>query len=268
MSHEFHNVRLQDPINWGWAPNHGLVAPWLPVPGFCGGLRWFEPVGRHHGTLTNMAPASAWKPSPRGGLCLQLDGVSNYVDGGNAPALQITGPLTIVVWVYKTDTSKGGLVDKWASGNGYALCFYSDDKLVFYIYSSTTDAYFLSTAGVSRDTWHQVVGVYDTSTIEMYLDGKELAGSITGTVPGAITDAGINLSLGRAPNTGDGYFTGIFDGPRIYKSALSPSEILAIYEDDLRGMREQLNRIKHVYAAAAVTVKPWWYYQHASLGAA
>jgi len=251
MSHEFHNVRLQDPINWGWPPNRGLIAAWLPVPGFCGGLRWFEPVGRNHGTLTNMVPATDWVPFSYGGLALDFAGGDDVVISGT-DLFDPTAAFTVILWLNQsgeTDTYDWFFeqcIDD-ITGN-FALTMRNSGDDVWAFYESKGSDYWDTNITITKDVWTQLGFIKDASDNAcLYKDGQQVANTAGFTIS---ANPGKTVQIGSSANYGHDY-NGLITGVRIYQRELSAAEMLAIYEDDLPGMCEQLNRHVPVYPAAA-----------------
>jgi hypothetical protein len=72
-----------------------------------------------------------------------------------------------------------------------------------------------------------VAGVYDGSTIRLYVNGV-LVGSPT-PAPGSIVASGNDLELGSDPSNPDRLFNGLIDEAALYSRALSDQEIQTIY---------------------------------------
>jgi hypothetical protein len=77
--------------------------------------------------------------------------------------------------------------------------------------------------------WHQAVGVWDGSNLYIYIDGS-LINSVA--FSGSITTNADNVQLGRSTTISfpsSDQFLGLIDDVRIYNSALSATEIQALY---------------------------------------
>ncbi|KKL97978.1 hypothetical protein LCGC14_1829030 [marine sediment metagenome] len=76
--------------------------------------------------------------------------------------------------------------------------------------------------------WQHVAGVYDGSTLRVYLDGVQDGG--TSAVLGTIRTGSQDVWLGANPNTAsDRPWDGDIDDARIYDRALTAEEILTIF---------------------------------------
>jgi hypothetical protein len=99
-----------------------------------------------------------------------------------------------------------------------------------------------TSAAFSTGEWHHVAFTADGSTMVIYQDGVALADV---AYSGALVDTVIpNLGIGvKTNNTGEvanggnpGYWDGLIDDLGLWKRALTPAEIDAIYQAGLRGI--------------------------------
>ena len=82
----------------------------------------------------------------------------------------------------------------------------------------------------SRSRWRTVAGVFDGSSVRLYVDGQEVGagtpvtGSIDYHLP--VTDLAIgNFGNGQTCDLTSFQFAGDIDEPRIYDRALTPAEL-------------------------------------------
>lgn len=109
---------------------------------------------------------------------------------------------------------------------------YNNGALFFFYYG---DIYFNINNGVQINananyadgTWHYIVGTWDGSTANLYIDGSNVA---TGSYSGSIT-ASSTLWLGSTSegNITNQRYLGQLDEIGIWSRALSPSEVTALY---------------------------------------
>ena len=78
----------------------------------------------------------------------------------------------------------------------------------------------------SLNTWYHVAGVYNASakTLDIYVNGVQDDGVLSGTVPSAQVIPAVNATIGM--RSGGYYFKGTIDNVRVYSRALSAAEIL------------------------------------------
>lgn len=163
-----------------------------------------------------------------GVMALSTDGVNDYVSVPHSATLNISGNFSIEYWI-KTSSTDGGIVIgkdayncywSYLSDLGYvSIAFYSGS--VKELYSVTT---------VNDGNWHHVVGVYNGSTLKIYIDGVE---DNSGSFSGAVATSGNNLYIGARNATPDDEVAMLLDEIRIYSKALSPTEVTTHYANGL-----------------------------------
>ena len=134
---------------------------------------------------------------------LNFGGSNDYVDCGNSPSLQITGnAITLEAYVkfntFGTDHWLGNIINKAApNSNGYMLRAGGNGAVNFVVANSGW--YQLTTANnaITLNTWFHIAGVYNGSTLKIYIDGVEVAS--TNTAISSIGNSVSNLNLGRDP---------------------------------------------------------------------
>ncbi len=163
---------------------------------------------------------------------LQFDGYNDYVEVDN-PTLNPTNQIAVSAWIYPTNWF--GLKRIIQKGAG---TFSSDyGQYSFYEYADTLrftlDGIGTATSSnsVPLNTWHHVVGVYDGSSIQIWLNGSLVGQQFaSGPMSSFPTDP---LFIGaRSTASGSDSFSGRIDEVAIYNRTLSPTEIMDLY---LRG---------------------------------
>jgi len=165
---------------------------------------------------------------------LSFDGVDDYVSVPHSASLNISGPITILAWVYVTKLN----VDQKICGKqspGYKLGIYTNNKVEFEIRDPSGTYYFnRNVAGgtvLEANKWYFVGGWWDGSEIRSIVNGNfERPYSYTGSM-GTTTNP---LVIGREPFSSGYYFNGIIDEVRIYNRALSDEEIKQLYYDYIK----------------------------------
>ena len=199
----------------------GLVGYWSFEDGTSTKATDFSGNG-NTGTLTNMEAAD-WVAGKRG-KALSFDGTNDYVDAGAATSLHLTTALTISSWV-KTNSLAASAREVVAKSGGYYWLGMHTAKARFLTFTGGNDT-LDSNASLVTDRWYHLVGTWSTTdnTLRLYIDGV-LDNSLSST--GNISDnAAANLLIG-----GDATVTwnGSIDEVRIYNRALSPAEVLQLY---------------------------------------
>ena len=155
-----------------------------------------------------------------------------------------TGPFTEQIWVNTTSSGfplayhYGGVVAGFflnigGSGDG---CGSATGTVEFYVAYPCSGR---SSINVADGTWHQLVGVYDGTRTLVYVDGQfqtESSGGNPLNTPPAGTDflAG-GLTVSGTPAS---EYTGLLDDLRVYDTALSASDILALYDAEISAVPE------------------------------
>lgn len=155
----------------------------------------------------------------------------------NFSKLKITGPMTVEAWVKWDGTSvdwqrivgKGDVVKRnyglWMGPNG-------PRGWLFQIYDGIggiCNAQDIS-AGDTPDThWHFLVGTYDGSHINLYLDGNRVINNLSCAITPATSDD--PLTIGYAVGFGAGHspFSGVIDEVSVSTGAKSAGTIAAEY---------------------------------------
>ncbi|MGQ3685877.1 MAG: LamG domain-containing protein, partial [Candidatus Loosdrechtia sp.] len=80
---------------------------------------------------------------------------------------------------------------------------------------------------LSLNAWHHLVGVYNGSTLKLYVNGTEV-NSIAAS--GSLDTSTYPLRIGtRAVDPVNRYFKGSIDEVRVYNRALSEQEVQSLY---------------------------------------
>ena len=161
------------------------------------------------------------------GHALRFDGEDDYVDCGNTPSLNITGPITIEAWVLPEVRPKSEPLLAGKTYDSYALTYYQDYASYFYVGSGGNKA----RTGVAMGAWQHVAGTFDGETLRLYINGKAAASSKSQfkTIP-----EGGSFRIGGMVDA-EGFFEGMIDDVRVYSRALGQREILADYNRDVAG---------------------------------
>ena len=155
--------------------------------------------------------------------CLDFDGTNDYIDCGT---INLSGSaITLECWVY-VDQFKGGtdissIMGTETGGHSAFLRFgdggWSDDKVQFVLEIGSQTKLNGNTA-LQEDTWYHIAGVYDGSSMKIYINGildasKNQTGSFTSN------------SLFTIANNSGRYLNGTVDEARVWSDARSETEI-------------------------------------------
>tara|TARA_R110002110_G_scaffold213715_1_gene427123 strand:- start:403 stop:1209 length:807 start_codon:yes stop_codon:yes gene_type:complete len=163
-----------------------------------------------------------------------FDGVDDNIDCGSV-ATAISGQLTVAAWI-RTDQATATVVvfdgrNDSGSNAGFLMDMQTGDNIRLIIDTdAAAGANSTGASTLSTNTWYHVAGTRDGSgVIDVYVNGSQddatpttLAGTMTITDDSAI---GVNTASGA------GFYDGDLDDVRIYSTALTAAEVLAIYNN-------------------------------------
>lgn len=193
----------------------------------------------NHGTLINGARRYT---GVQQGNKLQLDGRDDYVRVPDSDSLDFgTGDFTITAWVWldKADSMRGQpiVIKQDSERVGYSLFIDENGRPALQGRAKNAIRRYAEVAETSLISrkWHFVAGVGDrTNGYRLYVDGVRKnttrINSFSNQV-GSISNSA-DVTIGGNLNTGN-YTRGMIDNVRIYRKALTDSEILAIYIEEL-----------------------------------
>ena len=161
------------------------------------------------------------------GKALDFDGVDDYVSVTDHASLDMTGALTIEVWVNISSLPSDieSIVTKWnktGSQQSYALVI--SDKISFRISFDGSSIHTLEQSAQFPTGLSHVVGTNDGSYMHLFVNGT-MIGDSTAFNQG-IFNSSTNLEIGNAVNLDDKdtYFSGIIDEVRIWDVALTRAQ--------------------------------------------
>lgn len=172
--------------------------------------------------------------SPRYLTSTYFDGASEISSSTVRTGIVGNCDLTLSAWVYcdKTTWNSDFIGIIWngraSQDLAFALCIYNG-RPDFDIWNRR----YIATNAISTKQWHHIAATKTAGTLEntkLYVDGVEVAGAVNTTnVTPNFTENGI--VIGRLNATATRYHTGMISDVRIYATALSADDILALYED-------------------------------------
>jgi len=178
------------------------------------------------GTLTN---GPLWTAG-RIGNALYFDGINDSITIPDSNSLDLSGSFTFSAWVnpVSTFTDFRSILVKnykyflYASGAGYC-----GDGSPLGGFSEVTNQTVCQPSPLPANAWTYLALSYNGSTLTLYRDGIPVA---TSNATGALSATTGTLQIG-ASQFGE-YFQGLIDEVRIYKRALTDTEIQTIYQQE------------------------------------
>jgi hypothetical protein len=178
---------------------------------------------------------ASWAPGLTGSS-LYFNGTSDYVALPNPLPFELQH-FTVTCWVNPQDPyvvqeraffnnvkAVSGVSDGFIirfNSRGLNFCVARADNMDYWLNIDASVTF-------SPGSFHFAACTYDGATMVLYFDGVRV-----GQAPysGGIRYTSVNPYIGAAPNNSghEGYFMGNIDEMRVYDQALSPSELLALY---------------------------------------
>ena len=197
--------------HWSFDADRGVVA------------RDASPAG-NHGTIRGARHVECGA-----GSALQFDGDDAFVDCGKPRSLDLRGPLAIAAWVRPDSVPDAERAICGKSQLSYALTYYKDGKIWFYIGSGSNAV----NAPFEPQRWQHVAATFDGGTMAIYINGRPAAskGSAHATV-----NSDENFMIGRIRSVKEyppvGGFAGQIDSVRVYVRALTADEVASLYASE------------------------------------
>jgi hypothetical protein len=190
------------------------------------------------------------------GGSIVFDGSNDYFEAQHSSSLNISGSITVDVWVYMTSVSNSAdmnLICKYSNAGGSSnqswILFKStgdyrsaspdgltanNNEFVWLASSNGNYSGALIGTGeqVLTNTWYNVVAIYNSSTekMQMYLNGQLKTNvTRTGQTSGVLSTNLRNLQIGGTPLDSNRWIQGRIPIARVYNRALTQQEISQNY---------------------------------------
>ena len=163
------------------------------------------------------------------GSAASLNGGSSYVGVPNSVTLQISGQLTIAVWL-KLNAIPSGYTEIFRKGPGYFLFADASPSIGLAINNDYLSAPNFPVPGASVGNWAQLVATYDSSNsqVKTYWNGALVS---TRTTANTLVPDSSAIGIG-ALETGNGQFlNGSIDEVRLSSVALTADRIATDYRN-------------------------------------
>jgi hypothetical protein len=179
-----------------------------------------------------------------------FDGVNDYIIVGNNSILNFQNTISISFWMridefFDTETfpiSHGSYQNRWK------LSIIPERYLRWTVKSTTATKDLDSSTKLEKDRYYHVATIYDGADFEIYINGELDAHT---SFSGKILQTDIDLTIGQMLPLNNSYnFKGVLDDIRIYDYALSPQQIMNLYNENTNNIESKLNGIPQDYFLA------------------
>lgn len=167
-----------------------------------------------------------------------LDGADDNVAIPSSSTLNnLTNKLTLSAWLYRTSAKTGWqslIARQYGTGTQDQFSLALSGNSYYFTLNTVNNGLRTATAGSNKlNEWVHVAGVYDGSTMKLYINGALAATTLNTT--GNVRLDSKPLYLGAAANGSDPNATsesiaGVVDDLRVYNRALSATEIQTVYK--------------------------------------
>ncbi|MCX6732606.1 MAG: LamG domain-containing protein [Candidatus Roizmanbacteria bacterium] len=161
-----------------------------------------------------------------------FSGSSQYLSLADNVPMSVTGSVSFGGWFKTNSTSTQQYI---VTKNGsYTLEVTAAGKVQAVITGASTGTR-ISTNSIDTG-WHQVIAVYNSAkpSLDLYLDGILTNGTLTGTLPSAISDTAGAFNIGA--NAGANFFNGSIDEVFVTADAIDASIIKSMYRVGYRAL--------------------------------
>ena len=163
---------------------------------------------------------------------ISLDG-TDYVELSSLNNIEYS-QMTVSAWFKSSDLSfaNSRIVSSSNTGdlgflNGFQLEIEKNGSGGFFDVGNGTGEGLANWSQVlSPNTWYHYVGTYDGTNVYAYINGQQVG---SGPLSGDMAISSYPVNIGRNPAYDGDYFKGLVDDVRIYNRALTPKEVLTLY---------------------------------------
>jgi hypothetical protein len=169
---------------------------------------------------------------------LDLDAVNDKIGVSNSASLNPSTALTVEAWInadtWKSSVWAGTIVGKQATSpdRGYCLTAGEGGKAEFTVSINNVWVSATTAAVMGLNSWYHVAGVFDGTTISVYINGNLQASA---PAAGVISTGTSTMYIGENPTWTGRLFDGTIDEVRIWNVARSASEIQSNFGTELTG---------------------------------
>lgn len=182
--------------------------------------------GGNNGTLTTADANDKLRTGTScvSGKCLEFDGTDDYVNCGTGANLDITGAITISVWVYpKINNAFGGIITKDIDSK-FQLVSRNDGNFEIYVENGSGTGKALG-APITVNAWQHLAAIFNPSAQYLYLYKNGVEAKTSCTI-GSLRSSSAGAFIGKYSAY---YFNGLIDDARIYNAAVPVSQVQQDY---------------------------------------
>ncbi|HBU06635.1 MAG TPA: hypothetical protein DEB09_00965 [Candidatus Magasanikbacteria bacterium] len=166
------------------------------------------------------------------GTAIKFDGLKNMLLTPDSAYTDITEQITLEAWIKPEVNSNytSGMQTIVSKGTNYELDLYNSGVLRGGITNKTGQRITVNspTNAVKMNDWNHVAMTYDGQLIKLYVNGIKVAEKVQ---TGLISLNNYEVTIGNLRKDLAIYYQGVMDQVKIYKTALTPTEVLTNYQE-------------------------------------
>ncbi len=208
-------------------PPSGMVS-WYPGENSAADI-----FGPNDGTVQNVSYSAG-----KVGQAFTFNGSDGYISLANESAFDFRFAVTVDAWI-KTDQLASA--EDWApivakGDTAWRLHRYRNTNFAgFSINTGTTGYDVFGATNINDGQWHHLAGIFDGTTIYVYVDGVLDGPNATLAVPGPIDTNDYEVRIGNNSQIESRFWNGQIDEVEIFNTALSGTDIANIYNASSTG---------------------------------
>ena len=173
-----------------------------------------------------------------------FNGYNSHIDIGNGELTKPDFPITLSVWVKKTDNEQGWIFGNNLNSANYMGIFlgFGDGNLLSLHFgnggavgSSAARRSVYAIDPIELSKWYHVVGIIESAdSMRLFLNGNEKSTVYSGTADKIVYDEGI-ACFGKFHNwqyQQARFYKGVIDDFRLYSRTLTEQEIIKLYLEE------------------------------------
>ncbi|MCV9389328.1 LamG-like jellyroll fold domain-containing protein [Reichenbachiella ulvae] len=180
------------------------------------------------GSSTGLNPSLAVDRYENNSGAYSFDGVDDYLSINNGSGINISGNMSVVLWVNPNEIGSNGRIT-WDSGSEYGdFIIWSDGRLAYNYKEGTNNSTVFSSSALSAGKWSLIAFTRTGDQISFFINGY-LDATQTAHSPTTVSNL---TSIGGSESGVANTFNGVVDDIRIYGRSLTTSEIVDIYKSE------------------------------------
>jgi hypothetical protein len=204
----------------------GLVGEWK-LDETSGTIAYDSSGNGNDGVYLGGVLLAASSPVPvDGAVAAVFDGNNDYVSIADSSDFDVTGPITVATWINVSSFTKTWQAIFTKGDSAWRLSRNGNTNTIHFACTGLSQFRVDGSIDVNNGLWHHIAGVYDGSTLMLYVDGQ-LDASVASS--GSISTNNYDVEIGRNAQAGGREFHGAIYDARVYDRALCPDEILQLY---------------------------------------